>query len=141
MEVNIGSNSIIDTPNILVVNGKPQMIIEEGVNDLQALLTMNFYDETGKHIAKLRRNSWVYNDKNNYEITTNPTSLKLVNKVTGELLIEINVEGTSKIRISNAKIYTIQKQLIIVTPTELIIGGVIMGGNRIVNCGAGIALG
>lgn len=140
MRVNIGSNVFTDTPTILEVKGKSQMIIEEGKNDFQALLTMDFYDEDGKHIAKLRRNSWVFNDKS-YEITTNPKSLKLIDKETNELIMEINVESTSKVRVSNAKFYTSHGQQCIITPNTFVIGGLTMSGNNITNCKVGVCLG
>jgi hypothetical protein len=120
--------------------GKPQIVIEESQNDFQALLTMDFYNEKGKHIAKLRRNSWVFND-GNYEITTNPKSLKLIDKETKELIMEINVENTTTVRISNAKFYTSQGQICTITPNTFVIGGLTMSGNKITNCNVGIGIG
>ena len=140
MQVNIGSNVFINTPIILEVMKEPQIIIEEGKNDFQALLTMDFYNEEGTHIAKLRRNAWVFNNKN-YEITTNPKSLKLMEKETNEMIMEINVESTSAVRVSNAKFYTSHGQQCTITPNTFVIGSLKMGGCVFTDSKVGISIG
>jgi uncharacterized protein YxjI len=140
LEINIGSNVFKNTNKILIVDGKEQISIETGQNDFQLLLTMEIYDSNGNHIAKLRRNSWVFNDKNRYEITTYPKSLKLIQKKTKETIIEINVESSTLIQILNGRFFTQQKQLCIITPAELRIGGVCLSGNTMDCCGAGVEI-
>jgi len=75
MEINIGSNIYRNTSGVLNVAGKEQIFLEIG-NDSQLLLTMDIYDNKSQHIAKLRRNAWVFNNNNRFTITTHPSSLK-----------------------------------------------------------------
>ncbi len=63
MELNIGSNIIKNTNGVLSVEGEKQIYLEIGEKDKQLLLTMDIFDSKGEHIAKLRRNAWVFNNK------------------------------------------------------------------------------
>ncbi len=80
MEVIVGSNIIRNTSGVLNVSGKDQIGLEVDEETTQLLLTMDIYNPSGKKIAKLRRNAWVFNEGNIYDITTVPDSLKLFNK-------------------------------------------------------------
>ena len=57
MEINIGSNIIRNTNGVLNVEGKDQVSLEVR-EDGQLLVTMDVYDDAGKHTARLRRNAW-----------------------------------------------------------------------------------
>ena len=135
MELNIGSNIFINNNGILNIDNEEQCILEIGENDGKILLSMNIYDKSKVLVGKLRRNSWVYNDKNQFEINTNPQSLKLINKLTAETIIEINVETSEKINILSGKLYSKNGRLLLIKPDSLTIGGLSFSGNVIENCG------
>ena len=141
-EVNIGSNVFINTTGVLAVQGKDQISLEWGDENDQLLLTMDVYDDKGKHVAKLRRNAWAFNDKNRFNITTYPGSLKLQDKQTDALLVEARVVGAGKIEIPHGRFYTHKGHLLEITPTYWrIAGGMTMSRNRFENVGKGIAIG
>jgi hypothetical protein len=86
-ELVIGGNRIINCSGVIRVDGDPQVYLERGTRDVQLLLTINVCDETGKTVAKLRRNAWAYNDKSRYDITTHPSSLTLTDTMTPDALV------------------------------------------------------
>ena len=65
MELDIGSNIIRNTSGVLNVSGEQQISLKFDERD-RLLLTMDIYDSTGIHIAKLRRNAWVFNNKGQF---------------------------------------------------------------------------
>lgn len=142
MELEIGSNIIRNTSAVLNVQGKEQIFLEIGERDDQLLLTMDIYDSAGDHIAKLRRNAWVFNNKGRFEVTTSPASLKLIDKVSGETVVEANVVSKDKIRIPVGRFYTHKGHLLEITPQYWrIAGGITMTGNIIDSCGGAVAIG
>lgn len=129
MELDIGSNIMRNTSGVLNVQGKKQIFLEIG-DDGQLLLAMDIYDSGKEHIAKLRRNAWVFNNKERFEITTTPASLKLIDKETGDTVVEANVVSKDKLKVSNGRFYTHNGVLLEITPQYWRVGGgMTMGGN------------
>jgi len=141
MEIDIGSNIIRNTSGVLNVQGKEQIFLELG-DDGQLLLTMDIYDSGKVHIAKLRRNAWVFNNKERFEITTTPASLKLIDRESGDIVVEANVISKDKLKVSNGKFYTHTGVLLEITPQYWRVGGgITMGGNVFDSCGGAVAIG
>ncbi len=141
MELNIGSNIIKNTNGVLSVEGEKQIYLEIGEKDKQLLLTMDIFDSKGEHIAKLRRNAWVFNNKNRFEITTNPKSLKLIDKKTNLVVVEINVVGKNKVEILHGKFYTHKGNLLEITPNYWRINKSIkMSNNVFDNSGTAVSI-
>jgi hypothetical protein len=141
MELNIGSNILRNTSGVLNVQGKDQIYLEIGKVDKQLLLTMEIYDANGKLIGKLVRNAWVTNDKDRFDITTHPSSLKLIDKQTGETVVEANVTGQEMIEIPQVKFYTHKGHLLEITPQYWKIMGMTMSGNIFDSCGGAVGIG
>ena len=140
-ELNIGSNIIVNSSGVLAVQGKDQIHLEWGDGSGQLLLTMDVYDAKGKHVAKLRRNAWAFNDKDRFGITTNPASLTLADKQTGAVVVEARVVGTNKIEIPRGTFYTHKGHLLEITPQYWrIAGGITMSGNRLEGNGKAVAI-
>lgn len=140
MELNIDSNIIRNTSGVLNVAGEEQIFLEIG-GDGQLLLTMDIYDTGRQHVAKLRRNAWAFNNNDRFTITTHPSSLKLIDKETSEVVVEANVIGINQIQILNGRFYTHRGDLLEITPQFWRIHGITMSGNIIDSCGGAIALG
>ena len=141
MELDIGSNIIRNTSGVLDVQGKEQIFLELG-DDGQLLLTMDIYDSGKGHIAKLRRNSWVFNNKERFEIIATPASLKLINRESGDTVVEANVISKDKLKVSNGKFYTHTGVLLEITPQYWRVGGgITMSGNVFDGCGGAVAIG
>lgn len=141
MELNIGSNIIRNTSGVLNVSGKEQIFLEIGKENRQLLLTMDIYDANGQHIAKLRRNAWAFNNNDRFSITTDPSSLKLIENETNDVVVEANVIGTGQIQVLNGRFYTHRGDLLEITPEFWRLGGITMSGNVIDSCGGAVALG
>jgi hypothetical protein len=142
-ELNLGSNVFTNTPGVLLVDGQPQVSLERAGTEDQLLLTMDVYDlaDAGvRHVAKLRRNAWAFNDHDRFDITTDPRSLQLIERESGTVVIEANVLDENRIAVPRATFYTPRGDLIAVEPGGVRIGGITLSGNRFVNCQAGISL-
>ena len=84
----------------------------------------------------------MFNNKERFEITTTPASLKLIDKEFGDTVVEVNVEGKDKIRVSNGWFYTHTGVLLEITPRYWRVGGgITMSGNIIDSCGGAVAIG
>ncbi len=141
MELNIGSNIIRDTSGVLNVAGKEQIFLEIAEIDRQLLITMDIYDASGEHIAKLRRNAWAFNNNDRFSITTHPSILKLIDNETTEVVVEANVTGRDHIEVLNGRFYTHNGDLLEITPEFWRIRGITISGNVIDSCGGAVALG
>jgi hypothetical protein len=124
------------------VQGQEQISLEIGEIDIQLLLSMDIYNTDRNHIAKLRRNAWVFNNNNRFEITTSPDSLKLIDRETGEIVVEANVLDRDKIQILQGRFYTHRGHLLEITPHYWrIAGGITLSGNVFDGCGGVVNLG
>jgi hypothetical protein len=136
----IGTNRITNTSGVLVVMGHPQIKLERR-RDGQLLLTMDIYDSAGRHVARLRRNAWVFNLGDEYASTTDPASLSLTHTPSREVLVEVSVKSTSEIHIVRAKFYTSTGMLIEATKEHLKVGQVVtMTGSEFDAVGAAISI-
>ena len=140
MQILIGSNLFKDIPSILNVDGKNQIYLEIGERDQQLLLTIDIYNSNGDHVAKLRRNAWVFRKEDIYEITTNPKSLKLIDRENNETILEIKVTNRNSIEITKGRFYTPNGSLIEIARDYLKINGVRLSGNVFIGFGKAIKI-
>ena len=140
MELIIGSNVIRNTRTALVVQGKEQVFLEVN-EDGQLLLTMDLYDQSRKHIAKLRRNAWAFNDKDRFTITTPPGNLTRSETATGTVVVRARVLSKDRMEIPEGQFFTHKGHLLEITPDYWRIGGVTMAGNILDNNGAAVGIG
>jgi hypothetical protein len=124
LELRLGSNIFRNTNGVVKVQGKEQLVLETGVGPDRVLLTMDFYDGSGNHIAHLRRNRWAFNEGNRFSIHTSdsPPSLfphlpwlKITDDETNETLVEAAIAPGGKIHVATGKFYSHRGQLIEIT--------------------------
>jgi hypothetical protein len=140
MELNIGSNIIRNTSGVLNVSGREQIALEIGKDD-QVLLTMDLYDQTGKNIAKLRRNAWAFNDGNRFAVGTSPKNLTLTDSQSGSVIVRVRVIDKTHIEIPEGRFFTHKGHLLEISPTFWrVAGSITMSGNVIDSCGGAVAL-
>jgi hypothetical protein len=102
---------------------------------------MDIYDAEGNHIAKLRRNAWVFNNEDRYAITTARASLQLIDTFSDELVVEANVVGQDRIDVLNGRFFTHRGHLLEITPQFWrIAGGMTMSGNVFDSVGGAVAI-
>lgn len=124
MELNIGSNIYRNANGVLTLDGKEQIVIETRGESPQLLVTADFYDAKGTHVAHLRRNVWAFNFKTRFELETSPalslfsypTWLKILDKETGETILDITLVKEAMVHIANGRLYTHKGQLLDITP-------------------------
>jgi hypothetical protein len=116
----IGSNAIAKTSGVLIVEGKEQISLDYAGSSGQLLLNVELYDKGGERIAELHRNAWTFvKDADRYEFTTNPRSLRLVEKASGLVVFEANVNDKGAIEVPRAQFFTPSGTAIRVEPTYL----------------------
>jgi|SRR5687767_11385492 hypothetical protein len=124
MELNIGSNIYRNANGVLTLDGKEQIVIEARGESPQLLVTADFYDAKGTHVAHLRRNVWAFNFKTRFELETSPTlslfsyptGLKIVDKETGQTILDITLVKEAMVHIASGRLYTHKGQLLDITP-------------------------
>ena len=124
IELRLGSNIFRNTNGVVKIQGKEQLVLEASAAHDRVLLTMDFYDGSGHHIAHLRRNKWAFNDANRFLISTSesPPSLfphlpwlKVTDQDSGDTLLEAAVAPGGKIHVATGKFYSHRGQLIEIT--------------------------
>ncbi|MCI0559582.1 MAG: hypothetical protein MN733_13895 [Nitrososphaera sp.] len=139
MELNIGSNIFRNTNGVLALQGKEQIVLEMNPDQTQLLLTMDLYDTEGSHIAHLRRNSWAFNDKTRFQLSTSPVAaslftdpvwLKLTNKETGDVVLELIAVDKERVHVLRGKFHTHKGKLVEITSHYCrMIGGITKFGD------------
>ena len=140
MELTIGSQVIRNTSGALIVRGKEQLCLEWGPERDQLLLTMNLYSTGGKHVARLRRNVWTFNDQDRFALTTALGTLTLVDTTTDDLVLEARIAGRDAVEIPRASFRTVAGQRVEITPEHCRIEGQAGTGTVIVGGGGGVAI-
>lgn len=147
MDLTIGSNSFRNTNGVLTIHGKEQIVLEVASESDQILLTMDLYNASGRQVAHLRRNEWKFNVDDRFAFSAAPASpslyggapwLKLVDKETGETVLEATATDREKVQIIEGKLYTHKGQLLEITSHLCRIAGVVtmFGDTRDVRGGA-----
>jgi hypothetical protein len=127
-ELQIGSNLVQGASGVIQVMGEKQIFLERGKSDIQLLLTMDIYDGDGSHAAKLRRNAWAFHNPR-FDITTQPSSLTLVNKESDEVVVEASVKDRDTISVDRGHFFAPNGVEIRITPDELRIGAAVLMNN------------
>jgi hypothetical protein len=124
LELKLGSNIFRNTNGVVKVQGKEQLVLEVSPEHDRVLLTMDFYDGSGNHVAHLRRNRWAFNERTRFSINTSdsPPSLfphlpwlKITDEDTGETLLEAAIVPGGKIHVASGRFYSHRGQLIEIT--------------------------
>ena len=112
MDINIGSNTLRNTNGVVIAHGQELIRIEVGESDGQLLLTMGMYMPTGSEVAKLERNAWVSNEGDRFEITAEPHSVKVMDNILKNVVIQMATDDTKKIEDFPRQILYIQGDVV-----------------------------
>ena len=93
MQLTIGSNRLRNTDGIVSVRGDEQIKFEWGPSYAELLLTMDLYNVSGYHIARLRRNQWTFNDRDRFRFVGSAKRLNLVDTKSEQVVLEARVVG------------------------------------------------
>jgi hypothetical protein len=100
MQLTIGSSRLRNTDGIISVRGDEQIVFEWGQLDSRLLLTMDLYNVSGNHIARLRRNQWTFNDRDRFAFTTSATSVSIVDTSSSEVVLEARVVDDDSVAVT-----------------------------------------
>lgn len=143
-EMNLGSNIITNVPGVMLVEtdkGRQELMsLEVGDRSQQVLLTIDVYDADGNHVAKLRRNAWVFNEKERFEVTTSPASLRLTEKDSGRVVVEANVLDRNRVQVLHGDLHTPSGDRIEIRPDRVVFGTNTLSDNTVEGRGQGTAI-
>jgi hypothetical protein len=119
VELHVGSNVFRTTNGVVKLQGKEQIALEVRP------LTMDFYDEEGRRIGHLRRNTLSGSSASRFAVAISSTHSPSVNEpwtvtvsdlATGDTVVEAYLFQKQKIRIATGRFYTHKGELVTVSP-------------------------
>ena len=141
-KVRIGGNTYIDTPNIIVYKGQSLFALKRHSENGYLGIYFEIYDANGKHVASVKRNEIYFGDKNAYTIEGSMDRYILTERSSGRVVCDIKrrtAAHPAELDVS-AQLYTPNGFLFNATPEKTNLGGIVMSGNTIIGCGAGIVI-
>lgn len=139
--VKLGGNTYINTPNLVVYKGEPLFKINRSESDGILGIDFDVFDASGNRVATVKRGIVVQGDRENYIINSSHKEYTVTEKNSGRLIVSVkrrDVDG-AELEVS-VHLYTPDGFLLDATPTQTNIGGTVMTGCIIQDCGAGIAI-
>jgi hypothetical protein len=146
LEIKLGSNIVRDSNGVLKFQGKEQLVLESRPGQL--LLTMDFYDARGAHIAHVRRNQWAFNKDHRFVLQANSPTLapfgsgpwvKVTDQETGEVFLEAAVTPEGRIEMIHGRFCTHKGDRVEVTPHVCRVGPTVSHFGEVFECRGGPA--
>ena len=151
LELLIGSNVFRATNGVIKLQGKEQIVLEVRPNPPALLLTMDFYDEHGRRIGHLRRNTLSVAGGSRFAVSMNtppdatiddPLTVTVSDRTTGNRVIDVYLFQRRKIRITTGIFHTHKGELVSISPHYCRIGsGLTIFGDVIESRGGAAAIG
>jgi hypothetical protein len=139
----IGGNYYINTPNIIVARGENLFRLKR--RDTDGLLAVDFdvYDVNRNKVATVRNGNIVKGHSGNFEFHKEQDRYWVVEKKSGRVICDIRkgskAEDGSEIEVS-VDLYTKSGIHVVAGPNATNLGGMVMTGCTIQDCGAGIVV-
>ncbi|UCD23301.1 MAG: hypothetical protein JSW51_09610 [Gemmatimonadota bacterium] len=106
MQLTIGSNRLCNTDGVISIRGKRQIALEWGPCDTDLWLTMDLYAAEGRHVARLWRNEWTFNDYGRFEFKASARGFSLVDTKSRQVVLEARVVGMDSVVITQGAFYS-----------------------------------
>ena len=106
MQLTIGANRVRNTDGVINVRGKRQIQLEWGPYEAELLLTMDVYGDEGRHIARLRRNRWTFNDQDRFKFAAKPRGFCLFDTKKSQVVLEARVVDGESVVITDGAFYS-----------------------------------
>lgn len=97
MLLTVGATRLNGTDGIVRVRGRPQILLEWGPLAGDLMLTMNLYGREGRHIARLRRNDWTFNDRERFGFERGGRGFTLVDAESNGVVLRAEVVGPDSV--------------------------------------------
>ncbi len=141
MELIVSSRIIRNTNGVIMVEGTQQLSLEWGQAGGTLLLTINLYNCDGKHVARLRRNDWTFNDNGQFVLTTKPGALELVDTRAGRIALEARIVTEDKVEIIEGVFFSQKGHQVEITAAYCRIEGSLSGREPVAVAGGTVQIG
>ena len=142
-KVEIGGNYYINTPNLIVAGGESLFRIER--RDEDGLLAVDFdvHDAAGKKVATIRNAHVVGGNQDDYQLRKERHHYWVVERSSSRTICDVRqvgkAEGDNELDVS-VDLFTKNGFHIIAGPEQTNVGGLVMCGCTMENCGAGLVI-
>jgi hypothetical protein len=125
LELHVGSNVFRTTNGVVKLQGKEQIVLEVRQDPPTLLLTMDLYDDQGRRVGHLRRNTVSASSAARFAVSVtsapdatidDPLTLIVSDHETGNAVLEAYLFQKRKIRITTGQFYTHKGELVTVSP-------------------------
>ena len=139
--VKLGGNTYINTPNLVVYKDEPLFRIRRSDEDGMLGIDFDVFDSTGSRVATFRKGVVVQGDDQNYDIESSHSEYTVKEKGSERLIANVVRRGAEGAELEvSVHLYTPDGFLFDATPTETNVGGMMITGSTIKDCGAGIVV-
>jgi hydroxymethylpyrimidine pyrophosphatase-like HAD family hydrolase len=123
MDFDIGSNIYRNALSSIEVDGLWQFSFEYNRRYNEMMLKGLIFDQNGTMTAKLSENSLSFNVRGEYEIVSDPVTVKVLHRENRKVILEVTFQGRDRVQIHNAHLYTGKGHTLEITPTFWKING------------------
>ena len=106
MDFEIGSNHYRNAANRIVIDNVGQFMFEHNRRYNEMVLQGLIFDQNGTLAAKISESSLALNIRGEFEMRTEPGTIKLLRRENEELLLEVKVPDKDRVQIYKAKLFT-----------------------------------
>ena len=139
--VKLGGNTYINTPNLVVYKGEALFKISRSENEGILGIDFDIFDAKRKRVATVRRSIVVQGDAADYDIKAGHDEYSVTEKSNGRLITSVKRRGAQGAELEvSVHLYTPDGFLFDATPSQTNVGGMVMTGCTIKDCGAGIVV-
>ena len=141
--VKLGGNYYVNTPNMIVANGENIFRLKRREEDGLLAVDFDVYAEDGSKVATIRNGNVVQGDAEKYEFHKEHHRYWVVDRDSGRTICDVRksarAEDGSELEVS-VDLYTKSKFHLMADPDKTNIGGMVMTGCTMKDCGAGIVV-
>jgi len=121
LELHVGSNVFRTTNGVIKLQGKEHLVLEVRADPPALLLTMDIYDELGRRVGHLRRNTVSAASAARFSVSVasapdnardEPFTVMVRDQVTEQTVIEVYLFQKRKIRITSGQFYSHKGELV-----------------------------
>jgi hypothetical protein len=117
MDFDIGSNFYRNAEGRIDIDGLSQLAFDYNKRYNELMLKGMIFDQHGTLAARISENTLALNIRGSFEITSEGPMIRLLDRETQNVLLELKFIDTNKIQLHKAKLYTGRGRPFEVTPT------------------------
>lgn len=140
--IRLGGNTYIDTPNLIVYQGKSIFNVRRNEADGMLGIDFDVFDSKGQRIATFKKGVVAQGDDANYKIDSGHETYTVTERSSGRQIARVQRRGVGGAELDvQVHMYLPNGFLLDAGPQSTNLGGITMTGNVFKSCGAGIAIG